>query len=592
MKKKKPTYEELESRLTQAEEAIRAIRSGEIDVIVGEKCPFIIKAKEMAEALKDSEERYRTLVENSIVGILIVVGPPPKIVFANIPFAKKMGYAVDELLAMTPYEIYELVHPDDREKFFERFADRITGKVPPSQYEVRGIRKDKRLIWGEVYSTLIKYQGKDALQVSFIDITERKLAEESLRLSEERFRQFFENAPVYCYMVSPEGIILNVNNAIISVLGYEKEELIGKPFTTIYAPEYHSKAMKNLETWRTTRRLDEVEMEIISKKGERRLGILSADVVIDKDGKVIHSISILRDITEHKKAVDRLKESEERYRTAIENSNDGVSMVKDGFHLYVNKKFLDIFGYTNADEIIGRSISITIHPDDRDRVMEISLKRQRGEDVPSRYEFKGIKKDGEVVHIEVSVARTTYCGETVSLAYLRDISERKKREEEIALLQEQLRQAQKMEAIGRLAGGVAHDFNNILSVINGTAQLLLLDLREGDPLYTNLKEIEKASDRAADLTRQLLAFSRKQVMEMRVLDLNTVVRNLEKMLRRIIGEDIELVTYLSEGLWRVKVDPSQVEQAIINIVVNARDAMPDGGKLTIETENVELDGRA
>jgi len=131
--------------------------------------------------------------------------------------------------------------------------------------------------------------------------------------------------------------------------------------------------------------------------------------------------------------------------------------------------------------------------------------------------------------------------------------------------------------------------DNLLSVIKGNCQLSLLDLREGDPLYANLKEIERSADRAADLTRQLLAFSRKQMMEMRVVDLNEVVRGLEKMLKRIIGEDIELVSYLSEGLWRVKVDPSQMEQVIINIVVNARDAMPEGGKLTIETANVELD---
>jgi len=143
--------------------------------------------------------------------------------------------------------------------------------------------------------------------------------------------------------------------------------------------------------------------------------------------------------------------------------------------------------------------------------------------------------------------------------------------------------------LGGWQGGVAHDFNNLLSVIKGTAQLSLLDLREGDPLYENMKEIERSADRAAALTRQLLAFSRKQLMEMRVLNFNEVVRGLEKMLKRIIGEDIELATYLSEDLGRVKADPGQIEQAIINLVVNARDAMPSGGTLTIETGNVELD---
>ena len=156
-------------------------------------------------------------------------------------------------------------------------------------------------------------------------------------------------------------------------------------------------------------------------------------------------------------------------------------------------------------------------------------------------------------------------------------------------MQEQLRQAQKIEAIGRLAGGIAHDFNNLLTVIKGVCQLSLLDLHERDPLYENLKEIERSAERAADLTRQLLAFSRKQILEMEVLDLNDIVRGLDKMLHRLLGEDIDLVTVLSEGIGKVKVDPGQMEQVIINLAVNSRDAMPQGGKLTIETADVELD---
>jgi len=162
-------------------------------------------------------------------------------------------------------------------------------------------------------------------------------------------------------------------------------------------------------------------------------------------------------------------------------------------------------------------------------------------------------------------------------------------EEEKAGLEEQLRQSQKMEAIGRLTGGIAHDFNNMLTIIKGYSQFSLMELKEGDSLRGNIKEINKAADRAADLTRQLLAFSRRQIMEFKVLDLNTILRNLDKMLRRIIGEDIELVFLLAEDLVRVKVDPGQIEQVVMNLSVNARDAMPKGGKLTIETANVELD---
>jgi nitrogen-specific signal transduction histidine kinase/ActR/RegA family two-component response regulator len=170
-----------------------------------------------------------------------------------------------------------------------------------------------------------------------------------------------------------------------------------------------------------------------------------------------------------------------------------------------------------------------------------------------------------------------------------DITELKRGEEEKAVLQEQLRQSQKMEAIGSLAGGIAHDFNNLLTVIKGYSELSRIGLKEGDTLRGNIDEIQNATERAASLTRQLLAFSRRQVMEMKVLDLNTILRGLDKMLHCVIGEDIELVTLLAEDLGRARADVGQIEQVIMNLAVNAKDAMPSGGKLTIETANVELD---
>jgi nitrogen-specific signal transduction histidine kinase len=170
-----------------------------------------------------------------------------------------------------------------------------------------------------------------------------------------------------------------------------------------------------------------------------------------------------------------------------------------------------------------------------------------------------------------------------------DITKRKRTEQEMAGLQEQLRQSQKMEAVGKLAGGIAHDFNNLLTIIKGYSQLPLIELKEGDLLKRNFVEIQKASDRATELIRQLLAFSRRQILEMKVLDLNMIIRDLEKMLNRVIGEDIELITFLAEDLGNVKIDKGQMEQVIMNIAVNAREAMPSGGKLTIETANVELD---
>jgi signal transduction histidine kinase len=206
------------------------------------------------------------------------------------------------------------------------------------------------------------------------------------------------------------------------------------------------------------------------------------------------------------------------------------------------------------------------------------------------WEFEGFKKDGAKILLEVR-ARLILEDENIMgvQGIARDITERKQAEEEKAFLQEQLRQSQKMEAIGRLAGGIAHDFNNLLTIIKGYSTLSFMELKEGDPLKGSIGEILKATERAANLTRQLLAFSRRQAMEMKVLDLNAILKDMDKMLRRVIGEDIALVVHVAEDLGRTKTDPGQIEQVIMNLVVNARDAMPDGGKLTIETANVELD---
>ena len=279
---------------------------------------------------------------------------------------------------------------------------------------------------------------------------------------------------------------------------------------------------------------------------------------------------------------ERLIESEERYRTSIENSNDGVAIVKKEKHLYVNRKFVEIFGYDSADEIVGQPVTITVHPDDREKVAEINEKRQGDGGVPSRYEFKGIKKNGDVVIIEVSATKTTYSGESISLVYLRDITERRS-------LEEQLLHAQKMEAVGQLAGGVAHDFNNILTAIIGYGSLLRMKMREDEPLRVYAEHILASAQKATHLTQSLLAFSRKQILNPEPANVNEIVLNVRKLLSRTIGEDIELVISAGEDELTILADVVQIEQVLMNLAINARDAMPDGGTLTIAIQVVSLD---
>jgi two-component system, cell cycle sensor histidine kinase and response regulator CckA len=276
-----------------------------------------------------------------------------------------------------------------------------------------------------------------------------------------------------------------------------------------------------------------------------------------------------------------LKQSELKYRTLFENSIDTVFVTaEDGILLDINQAGLDLFGYSKA-EMIGVDVRhLYFNNKDRERLALDIIKKG----YLQNYEMTLKRKNGEAISCLITaVVRYTPDGKTrLFQGFIRDKTEMNK-------LEKQLLQAQKMESVGRLAGGVAHDFNNLLTAIAGNTELLLLSVREQDPLRDGLMEIQSAAEKATILTRQLLAFSRKQTLQPKVLNLNYVISNMEKMLRRIIGEDISLATSGVENLWRVKLDPNQVEQIIINLAVNARDAMPTGGKLTIETENVELD---
>jgi two-component system cell cycle sensor histidine kinase/response regulator CckA len=278
-------------------------------------------------------------------------------------------------------------------------------------------------------------------------------------------------------------------------------------------------------------------------------------------------------------------------QTLSENAPFGMVMVdKDGVFKYVNPKFTELLGYDLEDIPNGKTWFRKAYPDPIYRHHVIStwtddLAGFKSGDKGPRT-FTVTCKDGtEKIINFIPVQLET--GE--NLVACEDITELKRAEEEKAALQDQLRQSQKVEAIGRLAGGIAHDFNNLLTIIKGYSQLSCIELKEGDTLRGNIDEIQKAAERAASLTRQLLAFSRRQVMEMKVVDLNTLLRDLEKMLRRVIGEDIEMVIQTAGDLGGVRADVGQIEQVIMNLVVNAKDAMPSGGKLTIETANEELD---
>ena len=285
-----------------------------------------------------------------------------------------------------------------------------------------------------------------------------------------------------------------------------------------------------------------------------------------------------------------LRRSEERFRRVVEGAPEGIYVQTDGRFRYLNSAALAMFGIDDPTPLLDQPITERIHPDYRSFVAErIRMLKEERRPVPPLQE-QYIRLDGTAFDVEVVAVPLTFEGRDGAIVFFRDTTARKLAEQERARLEEQFRQAQKMESVGRLAGGVAHDFNNLLMIINGYAEFLLKALKPGDPLRSHAEHIQKAGQRAASLTQQLLAFSRKQIVEFKLVDLNALIADAVKMLPRLLGEDVEFVTRLTSTSALILADPNQLHQVLMNLVLNARDAMPGGGRLLIETATVDPDG--
>ena len=385
-------------------------------------------------------------------------------------------------------------------------------------------------------------------------------------------------------IVNREGRIVLVNAQAERIFGYQKAELMGQSID-ILVPEnvrqLHSRHRAYYHLHPSRRSMGEkLELVAIRKDGSEFPTEISLSPLDTEYGTLVTTIG--RDITDRKQAEQELRTSEERYRQLFGNANDLVYTHDiEGTLTSFNKAGEQITGYTR-EEALRMNIRELIAPQDLDTAREMmSRKADEAPSVP--FELSILSKENRRIILEISPHWIYQKGKPIGIQAIgRDVTERTQ-------LEEQLRQVQKMEAIGQLAGGVAHDFNNILTLIEGYCELSMSHVRSGTPLRKYIEAIHEAGERATSLTRQLLAFSRKQIFQPRVLDLNSLVTDIEKMLYRLIGEDIELVTTLDTNLGRVKVDPGQIDQVIMNLAVNARDAMPAGGKLILETRNVELE---
>jgi PAS domain S-box-containing protein len=428
----------------------------------------------------------------------------------------------------------------------------------------------------DLYATSL---GPDGLAVRVL-IAERLVAQNArLRNREIRFRRLFDSGVAGVIISDFDGNFKEANDAFLQMLGYAREDMLAGKLN-----------------WEVICPLDRLVPDTEERAQLRSTGFLPLRerVYVHKDGHHIAAlvgsaalegttecISYVADISLRKREEDALRASEEQYRVLFERAPSPKFLYDSETlsFLSVNDAAIHHYGYSRA-EFLRMNVK-DLWPEVDVPAFLFSL-RALAEESPTPVPRRHTKKDGTVIDVEVTIYKFILGSRSCGLAVAVDTTERNRMERE-------LRQTQKMDAIGSLAGGVAHDFNNLLSVILGYAELIYTETKPGDPIRCDVEEIAAAGRRAVGLTRQLLAFGRQQIFQPIVLDLNAVVGGVARMLKRVVGEDLDLIIVSAPGLWTVKADPGQIEQVLMNLVVNARDAMPTGGKLTIETANVELD---
>jgi PAS domain S-box-containing protein len=534
-----------------------------------------ITERKQAEArLKESEEKFRKAFMTGADAFYIATLNEGLIIEVNDCFQEVFGYRCEEVIGKTSIQLGLCADPVDR----ARLVSEVKSKGYVRNMEIRARRKGGEIFPLLISVNLLQESGEQLILGVIRDITERKRAEEALRESEERFRLFMSNSPTVAWIKDQQGYYVYISETYQKQLGVRVEDRWGKTDFDVYPRAIAEQFRKNDQAALAAGHSIEVTEESLGPGGEQRYWFAYKFPFQDASGQVfVAGIGV--DITERKRA-----EGEHiRLVTAIEQSAEAVVITNtNGDIEYVNPAFTRITGYSR-EEVLGHNPRILKSgKHDPEFYRQLWANILKGEIWHG--EIINQRKDGKLYTEEMNIAPVRGARGEVThfIATKQDVTERK-------ALEEQLRQAGKIEAIGRLAGGVAHDFNNLLTIINGYTDLLEEKLAPDNRASAHLKEIKDAGERAASLTRQLLAFSRRQVLTSKVLDLNAVISDLEKMLKRLIGEDIALRTILDRPLGRVKADPGQIEQVLMNLAVNARDAMPLGGDLTIETSNVELD---
>ena len=539
---------------------------------------------ERVKGLEESQKIYQSLVENS-PDLFYQTDLQGRIAYISPSVYRLSGYTAEEAIGMKMAEDVYLI-PDERNVFLSKLQS--AGRV--TDFQARLKRKDGSFWWASTNAHYIKDGSGSIIGVEGVtrDISELKEAEIALRESERKYRHLFETAMVGIYRTRIEtGEFLAANKTMARMVGYESVDRFMEEYFT---SEHYTDPLRREELLKQLQingQVDSFEVGLTKADGSTVQVAISATIYPELG----YLEGVVVDLTESKMAMEALRESEDRFRALSEESPFGVSLINENnLYKYINPAFINMFGYTLEDIKTGRDWFNLAFPDKEYRKKVIKFWKDDQEVYPigqSRPRtFDVCCKDGSIKTIMFRPVTIASYGQFV---LYEDITEARRAEEEKEKLQAQLRQAQKMEAVGTLAGGVAHDFNNILQAITGYTQILLWKLERNHPEYKNLEAIQKASLRAKDLVHQLLLFSRKAETERKPVQLNREVKRAQGLLKSTIPKMVEIEIHPGKSLWTINADPVQVEQILLNLGGNAADAMPEGGRLIIETGNVTLD---
>jgi len=538
----------------------------------------ITAEKEAREALRESEERYRVAIENS--NDCVAIFRDGVYVYANQKYVEALG--VRDAGDILGTGIGRFIHPDDYDRIERYLRERKAGKDVPTRYELRIIDVRGKVVFFEAAVSVINLKGEPATLVFMRDITKRIEVQKKLEEQVEFLQNFIDTMPNPIFIKDPKGRFIQCNRAFEEYYGVSRQAVEGKTvFDIAPAEEAKVHAGKDRELMKKGGVL-EYDGSVTDPSG------CAHDVIIRKaafhkpDGSPGGIVGVVIDVTELKRAGEMLKESEAKYRTVAEESLAGFYIIQDGLFRYVNRRFCEITGYS-YDEIVDRMEPLDlVYGEDRD-VVEENLRKRLGSEAGSiQYRFRMTRKSGLIARVEALGSSFDYRGRPAAIGTLLDITKE-------TILEEQLQQAQKMEAVGQLAGGMAHDFNNILTTIMGYCGLLQTELDEDDPRQLYAEEISMASEKGAQLTSGLLAFGRKQVMEMKPQMLGDLIQGVQRLLERLLPEDIRLEIRLPREDCTVLADATQIYQLLMNLTTNSRDAMPEGGTLLISADDLSID---